>query len=109
MNARFQLDGAHYGTDADTLSVLRSAVDSYRAGGSVDVSAVAAMMHIGIATGRIVPESNDATEQTIDGDALIAGDECDECGAREETWAFDGAELCASCLPVPCVAERSAW
>ena len=58
INKRFELDGAHYSTDANTLSVLRSAVDSYRTAGSVDVSAVAALMHVGIATGRIVPDTN---------------------------------------------------
>ena len=50
----FEMDGKSYETDAETLSVLNGIVKSYRKGGSQDNSAVAAMMALGMATGRIV-------------------------------------------------------
>lgn len=47
----FEMNGRTYKTDAETLKVLRSVVPGYQATG--DVSAVAAIMWLGLKTGRI--------------------------------------------------------
>jgi hypothetical protein len=47
----FQMNGTWYTTDAETLSVLHSTVPAAKA--SKDTSAVAAIMALGLATGRI--------------------------------------------------------
>lgn len=47
----FEMNGRAYKTDAETLKVLRSVVPGYQATG--DVSAVAAIMWLGLKTGRI--------------------------------------------------------
>lgn len=49
----FEIDGKTYATDAQTLDVLRSIVPDAKATG--DASAVAAVMHLGLHTGCIVP------------------------------------------------------
>lgn len=47
----FEMDGRGYRADAETLDVLRSVVPAAKASG--DVSAVAALMHLGLQAGRI--------------------------------------------------------
>lgn len=49
----FEMNGNAYETDAFTLKVLRSAIESYREAGSVDASAVAAVMGMGLEAGKI--------------------------------------------------------
>jgi hypothetical protein len=51
MNATFEMNGITYRTDAATLEVLRSIIPAAKA--SNDYSAVAAVMHLGLASGRI--------------------------------------------------------
>ena len=49
----FEMDGEGYVTDEETLDVLRSVVTPFKAAGREDNSAVAAVMHTGLLTGRI--------------------------------------------------------
>ena len=49
----FEMNDKAYKTDSETLDVLRRAVASYKTSGSKDNSAVAAVMYLGLATGRI--------------------------------------------------------
>ena len=49
----FEMNGKTYRTDLETYNVLKQVIDSYRKGGSVDASAVSAVMYLGISTGRI--------------------------------------------------------
>ena len=49
----FSMNGKSYETDIETLGVLTSVVRAYRAAGSLDPSAIAAMMWAGLKTGRI--------------------------------------------------------
>ena len=49
--SKFELDGITYETDAETLKVLHSIIPAAKATG--DASAVAAVMFLGIKTGRI--------------------------------------------------------
>ena len=60
----FEMNGNAYRTNVETLSVLRDAVESFRADGSRDVSAIAAIMSLGLMTG-VIAECNDAA-MTID-------------------------------------------
>jgi len=52
MNELFEMNGTIYRTDAGTLAVLRSIVQSAKE--TSDASAVAAVMSLGMATGRII-------------------------------------------------------
>ncbi len=52
MNQTFEMNGKAYATDRETLDVLRSIVPAAKAAG--DMSAVMAVMDMGIATGRII-------------------------------------------------------
>ena len=52
VNELFEMNGTIYRTDAGTLAVLRSIVQSAKETG--DASAVAAVMSLGMATGRII-------------------------------------------------------
>ena len=52
MQSTFTMTGKTYRTDAETLSVLRSVVPSAKA--TDDNTAVAAIMFLGLKTGRIV-------------------------------------------------------
>ena len=56
MTKTFEMNGKAYRTDAQTLKVLRDAVQSFRDDGSKDVSAVSAVMILGMKTGIIVEE-----------------------------------------------------
>ena len=78
MTERFEMTDKTYCTDSETLRVLRTVVESYRKGGSRDASAVSAMMHAGIATGRIVELPEIVTA-------------CSKCG-RVECWK--GVNVC---------------
>ena len=49
----FSMNEKTYETDVETTEVLASVVRAYRAAGEEDASAIAAMMHAGLATGRI--------------------------------------------------------
>lgn len=49
----FSLNAKIYETDIETLDVLGSVHEAYRAAGSKDASAIAAMMYAGLKTGRI--------------------------------------------------------
>jgi hypothetical protein len=51
MNQTFEMNGKAYATDLATLDVLRSIVPAAKATG--DMSAVMAVMDLGLATGRI--------------------------------------------------------
>ena len=50
---KFQLDGKWYTTNEETLKVLSIAINSYRIGGSTDVSAIACVMSWGLKAGVI--------------------------------------------------------
>ena len=52
MNHKFEMSGKEYRTDKETLEILRSIVPAAKETG--DTSAVAAIMAMGIKTGRIV-------------------------------------------------------
>ena len=52
MTDKFEMNGKTYKTDKDTIEVLRSIVPAAKATG--DATAVAAIMALGIKTGRIV-------------------------------------------------------
>jgi hypothetical protein len=51
MTATFEMNGKAYRTDEETLNVLRSIVPAGKAAN--DMTAIAAVMHLGLATGRI--------------------------------------------------------
>jgi hypothetical protein len=51
MKAHFEMNGRLYGTDAETLAVLRDAADVHLRTGSADM--VAAVMALGLKAGRI--------------------------------------------------------
>lgn len=55
---KFELDGLNYTTDPETVKVLRSIAPAARRSG--DPSAVAAIMVLGLQTGRIQPASEQA-------------------------------------------------
>lgn len=52
--SRFEMNGKTYKTDAETVKVLRTVVPRAKASG--DVSAVTAVMGLGLKAGRIVEE-----------------------------------------------------
>jgi hypothetical protein len=57
MTKTFEMNGKTYTTDAATLEVLRSIIPAAKA--SDDFSAVTAVMHFGLATGRIKEEAGE--------------------------------------------------
>jgi hypothetical protein len=50
---KFEMNGKAYETDRGTLMILRGVIAYYRAGGSKDASAIAAIMELGTQAGVI--------------------------------------------------------